>query len=142
MRLLLKKGRADPNITDYRRRTLLLVASGSRYPRVQVVRLLLEAGADLTLADEDGYISLRTWWLDGVDSTCSTSWYEYDSYKREEPSPSSSMLNQSTIIGETPLFQACFGGLKSVVSRLLSLRTVQGRTPNERKMWSIRDGCV
>lgn len=54
VRLLLKQSRADPNATDNTGRTALLVTCLMSYVIVEVVRLLLEAGADPTLADKDG----------------------------------------------------------------------------------------
>ncbi|CAM9171807.1 unnamed protein product, partial [Laminaria digitata] len=132
VRLLLKKGRADPNATDYKRRTPLLVAAKSRHARVEVVRLLLEAGTDLTLADDDGHIPLHYVALEGRLDLLDI---VYDDSREEKPSSASSfMLNQCTTTGETPLFMACAGGSAGMVSRLLSLGAVQGATPNERRM--------
>ncbi|CAM9600268.1 unnamed protein product, partial [Laminaria digitata] len=57
-RLLLNRGRADPNVTDNIGRTPLMVSCLNPFVKIVVARLLLDAGADPTLAEEQGVISL------------------------------------------------------------------------------------
>ena len=55
VRFYLRSGR-DPNATDSRCRTLLLLAA--KAGRTDVCRLLMESGADPTLRDADGVDAL------------------------------------------------------------------------------------
>ncbi|CAN0491517.1 unnamed protein product [Laminaria digitata] len=114
VRLLLKRSRADPNATDNDGYTPLLATCASPYVSVEVVPLLLEAGADPALADEKGFIPLHTvatkGFMDLVDVLHSTR---------------SNTLNRRAAKGETPLFVACGGGHESMVSKLLSLAAMQ-----------------
>lgn len=59
VRLLLKQSRVDPAATDYARRTPLMATCESSRD-VEIVQLLLKAGADPPMARLDGYISLCT----------------------------------------------------------------------------------
>lgn len=54
VRSLLKRAHADPNAIDKRGRTALVTACEFEHDDVDLVRLLLEEGADPALADEGG----------------------------------------------------------------------------------------
>lgn len=57
IRLPLKPSCADPKATNNKRRTPLVLMCSFECVNVQVVSLLLEAGADQALADDEGYIN-------------------------------------------------------------------------------------
>ncbi|CAN0517497.1 unnamed protein product, partial [Scytosiphon promiscuus] len=59
LRLLLKKGRADPNVTDSEESTPLMRACENPNVDRGMVQLLLEAGADPALAQQDGVSPLH-----------------------------------------------------------------------------------
>ena len=119
VRLLLKRSRADPNATDNGGLTPLLVTCGSQYECVEVVGLLLEAGADPALADKDGCVPLHLAALnDDLDLV--------DMLHTIAPAA----LNRYASNGQTPLFVACHEGHESMVSKLLSLGAMQ-RSPLE-----------
>lgn len=116
VRLLLERAHADPNATDKKGCTpLLAVCDSSNVKYVaEIVQLLLGAGGDPALAEENGIVPLHVvsyrGYLDLVD----------DMHSR-----SPSTLNRCASKGQTPLFLACVGGHETVVSRLLSLGAVQ-----------------
>lgn len=114
VRLLLERARANPNATDDKGGTPLLAACDSSNVHVEVVRLLLGAGADPALAETNGIVPLHVvayrGYMDLVDSLHSRA---------------PATLNRSASKGQTPLFLACVGGHESVVSRLLSLGAMQ-----------------
>lgn len=114
VRLLLEQARANPNATDDKGGTPLLAACDSSNIEVEVVRLLLEAGADQTLAGHNGYIPLHMVALNG--STRSV-----DMLYSSAPAT----LNRCTPDGMTPLCAGCSGGHESMVSKLLSLGATQ-----------------
>ena len=132
VRLLLQRSLADPNAPDEIGCTPLMAACSCLQVRVEVVRLLLEAGADPTLAAKDGFTPMHavaqlghTDLIDLLHSSSPTA------------------VNIRTPDGETPLFMACYYGQEEVVSRLLSLGAVR---PEERKMcpltMAVRKGFV
>ncbi|CAM9985561.1 unnamed protein product, partial [Laminaria digitata] len=115
VRLLLKRARADPNAPDSTGRTPLLATCDSpgNYC-VEVVPLLLEAGADPTVANKDGFIPLhfvaKKGHMDLMDML----------YSRAPAT-----LNRCTSNGMSPLVLACGDGRESMVSKLLSLGAMQ-----------------
>lgn len=118
VRLLLKQGHADPNTTDSGGCTPLMVAfSRMITPPADVVRLLLEAGADPTLAEANGYIPLH-----GAAQRGHTEFADM-LYSR-----ALFTLDRLSPKGETPLFLACSYDHESMVSKLLSLGAIQPPT--------------
>ncbi|CAM9713991.1 unnamed protein product [Laminaria digitata] len=119
VRLLLKQARVDPNATDYRGYTPLMVTCSCPYSCVEVVRVLLAADADPALAQEDGFVPLHLAAANGrvelVDML----------YSRAPAT-----LNLRASKGDTPLFWACHSGHDSMVSKLLSLGAMQ-RAPSD-----------
>ncbi|CAM9595099.1 unnamed protein product [Laminaria digitata] len=119
VRLLLKRG-ADPNATDSKHRTPLMGACSDELVFVEPVQMLLETGADLTLARNGDFIPLHAVALHGhtdvVDMLCSRA---------------PATLNQCTSDGKTPLVLACYYGHESVVSKLLSLGAMQPVSPDD-----------
>ncbi|CAN0476827.1 unnamed protein product, partial [Laminaria digitata] len=116
VRLLLKRGRADPNVTDSRGRTpLLLACECPNAYCVEVVSLLLEAGADPIFADERGYTPLHAVaeYSNGMDLA--------DMLCTRAPAA----LDICCSKDDTPLFVACARGHEGMVSKLLSLGSRQ-----------------
>ena len=114
--LLLQRARANPNATDARGGTPLLAACSSSpvYVCVEVVSLLLMAGANPTLPEENGFLPLHGVALKGhIDLV--------DMLYSRAPAT----LNHRTVKGNTPLFVACSEGHESVASKLLSLGAMQ-----------------
>ncbi|CAM9469500.1 unnamed protein product, partial [Laminaria digitata] len=121
--LLLKRARANPNATDQTGRTPLMAACATLHNYAALVRLLLEAGADPALAEEDGFIALHVAAQKGrVDLI--------DMLYAGAPAT----LNTYSSDGETPLFAACTEGREGTVSRLLSLGARQRVPPDDRNM--------
>lgn len=117
VRSLLKRAHADPNATDSTGCTALLLACACPSYRIEVVRLLLDAGADPSLAESHGYNPLHLVAQKGhIDLV--------DMLYTKAPSA----LNRYSSGGETPLSVASSHGFENVVIRLLSLGAVQ-RTP-------------
>lgn len=114
VRLLLEQARANPNATDDKGGTPLLAACDSSNIEVEVVRLLLEAGADPTLAEKNGIVPLHV-----------VAYLGYVDLVGTLHSRAPATLNRSASKGQTPLFLACTGGHESVVSQLLSLGAMQ-----------------
>ncbi|CAM9834228.1 unnamed protein product [Laminaria digitata] len=119
VRSLLKRsrGRADPNVTDNIGLTPLMATLESSQTCVEVVRLLLEAGADLTSVNEDGFLPLHAVAVNDEMGVV-------DMLHSGAPTT----LNRCDGRGRTPLFFACHGGYEGMVSKLLSLGAMQ-RTP-------------
>ena len=59
VRLLLERARANPNVTDETGSTPLLIACACLHNGVELVQLLLEAGADPASADKNGANALH-----------------------------------------------------------------------------------
>ncbi|CAM9747022.1 unnamed protein product, partial [Laminaria digitata] len=110
VRSLLEQSRADPNATDNTGYTPLMATCDSSYVCGEVVRLLLEAGADPALAQEKGltplHVVAQQGHMDLVDTL----------YSRAPAT-----LNRCASKGETPLLLACMYDHESMVSKLLSL---------------------
>ncbi|CAN0041563.1 unnamed protein product, partial [Laminaria digitata] len=108
VRLLLK--RSDVNATDNAGYTPLMATCQSDHAHVEVVRLLLDAGADPTLAGKDGrnplHLAARSDHMDLVDML---------------HSKAPATLNRCDAEDLTPLYMACHRGHESMVSKLLSL---------------------
>ena len=94
VRLLLERSRADPNATDDAGYTPLSAATQSPQASVEIVSLLLEAGANPTLGDKNGLIPLHAVAQNGHMDL-------WDILYSRAPAT----LNSST--GETPLLLAC-----------------------------------
>ena len=110
VRLLLNWAGADPNTINKPGRTPLMAACACLDNRAEVVRSLLEAGADATLADENGYTAMHVVGYYGrIDLV--------DMLHTEAPDN----LSRVASTGETPLCIACAQGRENVVTRLLSL---------------------
>ncbi|CAM9172060.1 unnamed protein product [Laminaria digitata] len=114
VRLLLNRSRADPNATDNAGRTPLMSTCSTVLIFVEVVRLLLEAGADPTLAAKDGQIPLHMVAVNGHTNLFDMLY-----------TPAPATLNCCGANGQTPLFWACGKGHESIVSKLLSLGAMQ-----------------
>lgn len=114
--LLLKKARADPNVADKNGCTPLITACefcGCKC--VELVRLLLEAGADPALREEHGYTTLHLAARQGLTDVV-------DMLHTAAPA----MLNSYTTEDRrTPLALACMNDNQSTVSRLLSLGAIE-----------------
>ena len=132
VRLLLQRALADPNAPDERGCTPLMAACSCSEVRVEVTRLLLEAGADPTRAAEDGFTPMHA-----------VAQHGHTDLVALLHSSSPAAVNICAPDGETPLFLACYYGQEGVVSRLLSLGVVR---PEERKMcplsMAVRKGFV
>lgn len=110
VRLLLNWAGADPNATNKAGRTPLMAGCACLDNRADVVRSLLEAGADATLADDNGYTALHVVGYYGrIDLV--------DMLYAEAPNT----LSRVASTGETPLCIACAQGRENLVTRLLSL---------------------
>lgn len=115
VRLLLERTpRADPNAADDSGRTPLMATCSSPNVCVEVVRFLLEAGADPALAQEDGCIPLHRVAYHGHAEL-------FDMLYSRAPST----LDHCTLLGMTPLYSACNGGHENMVSKMLSLGATQ-----------------
>lgn len=118
VRLLPK--RADVNATDDMGYTPMLAACSYQYIAVEVVRVLLQTGADPAFGGEDGCTPLHVVALsedmDLVDLL----------YSRAPAT-----LNRCTTEGRTPLFMACHVGNERFVSKLLSLGAMQPLSASE-----------
>lgn len=110
VRFLLQRENHDPNFYDHTGRSPLFAACQSRPASVEVVRLLLEAGADPSSTDEHGAIPLHLMvmreHLDLVDVLYAAA---------------PTTLNHTATKGQTALYVACTKGSESMVSKLLSL---------------------
>ncbi|CAM9953176.1 unnamed protein product [Laminaria digitata] len=119
VRVLLARDRADSNAIDSRGYTVLMATCESAHVCAEVMWLLLEAGADPTLAAEDGFIPLHIAALkedmDLLDMLCSRA--------------PATLNRRTTADGATPLFMACGKGNERMVSKLLSLGAMQPMTP-------------
>ena len=107
---LLMSSSASINATDDKGRTPLMTSCMSECITIEVVRLLLEAGADPALADSNGIIPLHMVVSQSgstalVDMLCSRA-------------PSS--VNHRAFNDKTPLYLACRVGHEGAVSKLLS----------------------
>ncbi|CAM9136910.1 unnamed protein product [Laminaria digitata] len=123
VRSLLKRAHADPNATDRTGCTALLLACACPSYRMEVVRLLLEAGADPALAESHGYNPLHLVAQKGhIDLV--------DMLYKAAPTA----LNRYSSGGETPLSVACSHDFEGVAIRLLRLGAVQ-RMP-------VTHGCM
>lgn len=110
VRLLLHWAGANPNTTNKPGRTPLMAAIACIDNRAEVVRSLLEAGADATLLDENGYAPLHFVGFYGrIDVV--------DMLYPKAPDTLSLVAYE----GETPLCMACAQGRESLVKRMLSL---------------------
>lgn len=87
--------------------------------RVEVVRLLLEAGADPTLATSLGFIPMHA-------AVHSGNRYLIDTLYSSAPTS----LNHRSEDGFTPLFVACVGGNESIVSNLILLGAMHHVDPD------------
>ncbi|CAN0276436.1 unnamed protein product, partial [Laminaria digitata] len=117
--LLLKRARADPNVTDNTGSTPLMETCRSLNVRVEVVRLLLEAGADPTLARiEDNWTPLHAAAVNGRVGLAHVLY-----------AAAPATLNRCSSFGETPLCLACVGGHEGMVSKLLSLGAMEPPMP-------------
>lgn len=114
VRLLLKQSRADPNATDSEGHTPLMTACTSSIASLEIVRLLLEAGADPALADGTGMIALHLAAEMGHTGLV-------DIMYSSEPDT----LNRPTFDGMTMLYVACESGHENMVSQLLSLEAMK-----------------
>ncbi|CAN0418021.1 unnamed protein product [Laminaria digitata] len=123
VRLLLNRAGADPNNTDSRGCTPLTATSQSPDASVEVVRLLLEAGADPGLGELEGHIPLHGVALNGKMDV-------FDMLYSRAPST----LNCCSSTGQTPLYLACAGGREAMVSRLLSLGATQPMPPKDGRL--------
>ena len=114
VRLLLNRSHANPNAADNQGRTPLMVTCSCPDASVEVVRLLLKAGADPAFAQKNGIIPLHSvaalGRMDLIDMLCSAA---------------PATLNHCAANAETPLSMACMGGHERMVSMLLSLGAVQ-----------------
>ena len=110
VRLLLERSGADINATDNKGRTPLMITCETSVACEKVVLLLLGAGADPALPQEDGYTPMHAVAGNGhmhlVDMLCS-----------KAPATLSTFAGK----GQTPLLWACTRGHESMVARLLSL---------------------
>ncbi|CAM9650834.1 unnamed protein product [Laminaria digitata] len=132
VRLLLERSRADPNATDNGGDTALMLTCKCQHVCVEVVRLLLEAGADPGLAEEEGFIPLHmVAYCDHMDLV--------DMLYSKAPAT----LSRCADKGQTPLFVACGEGHERMVSKLLSLGATE---PIPRKEYpltaAVVNGCV
>ncbi|CAN0399520.1 unnamed protein product, partial [Scytosiphon promiscuus] len=114
IRLLLKGSRADPNATDNEGNTPLMTACLRQCVSVEMVRLLLEAGADPALADNTGVIALHAAAHSDIPDLI-------DMLHSKAPGT----LNRCSSYGMTPLYVACYQGHEAIVSKLLSLGAMQ-----------------
>ena len=121
-RLLLQQTNFIPNAVDSRGRTILMVACDSRYPCVDVVRVMLLTGVDPTLAEENGYTALHVAAANGHTDLV-------DILYSQAPAT----LNVYSARGQTPLYVASLLGRESMVSKLLSLNAKQIRPPEHRR---------
>ncbi|CAN0257689.1 unnamed protein product [Laminaria digitata] len=115
VRLLLNWSSANPNATDNTGLTPLLSACGSQYECVEVVRLLLEAGANPAKGDKNGCIPLHLVALND----------DMDLVDMLYAAGAPAALNRYASNGQTPLFVACHQGRERMVSKLLSLGAMQ-----------------
>ncbi|CAN0098566.1 unnamed protein product, partial [Scytosiphon promiscuus] len=115
VRLLLNRSRANPNATDNLGCTPLLVTCACPHDRVEVVRVLIEAGADPSLADKAGFIPLHLVARAGLTDLVNI---------LHASAPSTLYCCASN--GQNPLFVACNNGHESMVSKLLSLGAMLG----------------
>ena len=113
-RLMLRQHHADPNATDSKGRTALLLASCQRHPYMEVVRLLLETGADPTIANEEGLTPLHAVAGSGHIELV-------DMLFLRAPGA----LNRSAASWGTTLYVTCFEGNECMVFKLLSLGTME-----------------
>ena len=118
--LMLNRPRVDVNATDCRGCTPLMSACESSGLCVEVVRLLLQAGADPGLPEKQGHIPLHMAARRGHVDLVGMLYFS-------EPAT----LNCCAAQGQTPLFLACAGGHESVVSRLLSLGVMGPQGPHD-----------
>lgn len=117
VRSLLRRGRADPNATNGKGSTPLMLSFTCPDACVEVVRLLLEAGADPAFAKEDGVTALLLACFHGkVDVV--------DMLLFRAPAT----LNYCAPDGLTPLYAACRKGQEIIVSKLLALGAIQPET--------------
>ena len=127
VRLLLRRSRADPNTTDNIGNTPLMATCTSSRACVEVLQLLLEAGADPAVAKEGGLIPLHMAATNGltdlVDILCSIA---------------PATLNRCASSGKTPLFFACKNGHERTVSELLLLGAKQPTPLSEVRRCPLR----
>lgn len=114
VRLLLKGSRADPKGTDNRGGPPLMASCENLNVSVEVVPLLLEAGADPAFASENGVLALHMVALHRNVEIINMLY-----------SKAPATLNVCTSNGVTPLFLSCIEGHEGIVSKLLSLGAVQ-----------------
>lgn len=119
VRLLLHWAGANPNTTNKPGRTPLMAAVACIDNRVEVVRSLLEAGADAMLEDKNGYTPLHfVGYYGRIDLV--------DMLHAKAPDT----LSRVAYEGETPLCIACAQGREDVVKRMLSLGATHRLFPN------------
>ena len=116
VRLLLRRADADPNATDKTGGTPLMAACTCQDNYVAVVRLLLEAGADPALTEQDGLTAMHLVAQHGGHRDLVDMLYT---------GAPTTLNSYSSVEGETPLFLACAKGHERMVSRLLSLGAMQ-----------------
>ena len=106
VRLLLNRSGADPNATDHVGGTPLMMACSRTPVCVEVVRLLLGAGADPALADDGGFTALhlaaRHDRIDVVDMLCTRA--------------PTTLMTTNTGNDCSPLAMACVHGHESMAS--------------------------
>lgn len=100
---------ADPNATDGRGRTPLVAAFVTSADRISVAQVLIEAGADPALADDNGFLPLH-------HAACHGGPPDIEFLLSHAPT----VLNDVTVNGSTPLLMAAMEGRENEVRCLLS----------------------
>lgn len=114
VRQLLEREHVDPNTLDKKGCSPLCTVCAITCPCVDLVRLLLEAGADAALTDNKGLLPLHQ-----------VAYYGHIDVVDMLYSKAPTTLNHCTRNGETPLWIACARGHESMVSKLLSLGAME-----------------
>ncbi|CAN0151274.1 unnamed protein product [Laminaria digitata] len=108
--LLLERAHADVNATDSRGCPPISAACEGQHASTEVVRLLLEAGADPAVPEANGFNALHIVAVKGHT-------HLVDMLYRRAPAT----LNTSSADGATSISCACYEGHEGVVSKLLAL---------------------